>query len=624
MSPLTIIRKPPISENTTLLDRITEAALKQSKDEIKKYEPFRNEYKHGLYDSDEDKVTANFTFALVNMLLAFLNANLPTVECDPRGGGDKQFKLLVDLGVFPDMRSARRKFADTLETVVKHAYEETNAIEANEACLQEALLTGLGYTKQSFDAARQCPRADALMRHEVYVDPHARYSLRQARYICQTVEDPIEQAIDFFDNLGVKGIEPNWTLADGESMRAKAAKKNAPENGDKDLFKYYEIWIKERDRNVLVYRTFDTHRTLLKREWPFQLTLDEFPFAALMFNQLHTQISDAFPVLEVIQSLRKSQQKYFELNHKAVLRSLARKLLYDDAMIDEGKLKKALSSKDTEPVPINTQNGTKALDKALFMMEFNSKSDPSLEMSAAMKATADEITGQDELMRGAEVNDMTAEEARIRDANSKLRTGRSTSFYDKFLNVQASQMAQIARQLMPKEKVLQISEDDEDGGFLVGLLWDLHAADAEDFKCAYSVGVAAGSTGQLAKDERMNRWNRFRNVANEENANAFAVGKNPIWDTNQISEEIIREDKVRNPDRFKYPADAFPPPQQIDPMTGQPIPAAPIDPMMAQMQGSAVPSAGLPPSAAPVAEAPAPPAVVDPNNPAAATPQGVA
>lgn len=591
--------RPRLADDLGRWQRVVDSAEKHFDTEVKRCSKFVKDYRGSHYtdvrsgdENSEDNLTANFIFPGVNIAKALLVTNSPTFEIDPRdgsGASDKHFGPLVQMGLYPNTDAARRDFADALEDVLTHSYERCHSHDENEAALFDALTRGMGITKESFDVRRGLNRVDCIKRHELYIDPNARHTIRQAQWVCHLITKPIEEARDFFATLGVPpaSIEPNYQLSDGKGYEADLTKRlSQAESGEKDQYRFYEIWLKDGDDRTCLYLAWSTKRLITRRPWPFRLEIDDFPFSILAFNKQYVQLKDAFSELEVVDGLRKSQERMIRFFDKTTNRSIAKKMLFDNKMSTEA-IELLKNPDDFQFVPIDTKG--RGLDGWFKLVEFNSKDEISVDKADKLKSYIDEITGQDEMLRGgSDGKDMTATESEIRDTNNQLRTGLRVKAYDNFMTNQASHGVQIIRQLGDPEKVRAIAGDK------AAMLWQLHAADPEDFLCEYTVGVAAGSTGQRAKRERMDRFSRFRQSANEENQNAMQSGKPPIWDTDQIMVEMVREDNVRNPDRFRFPPAPPPQPMMAGPGGPPPMPGQAPAPQPG-MSGPVAPGAGMPP-----------------------------
>lgn len=576
---------------------IVYAAERHAIADAKKWDPYRKDFSAGQYRDEEDEVIANFTFAFISMLMAVLYTEAPTIECDPREGSgqaDAHFAPAVQMGLVRDMATAKRMYADTLEQVLTHDFQRANSAEQNSAALQDALITGLAWTEESWDPGRMTDRLDFFRRHEIYPDPLARFEVRDCRWICKTCLLDVEAARAFFaDKSPTQRIEPNFTLAELTDQRGQLAKDNSPEvSGDKDMFKFYGIWAKSAAGapNKIVYLPYNKGDVLTETPWPFTLDKDDFPFTPLRFNKSGQQITDAFSEIHVVSGLRKAQQRMLEFTRKWAERAIGKLWIYDQGIAGVTEaIEKAKKGKELVLQGLDLKGG-KELKDVFHLIDFAQGDTNELAMDLAkdLKNITDEITGQDELTRGAVTHDMTAEEARIRADFGELRNSARGVRWDAAQTNQVEHRAQIARQLMPPEQVAKIA------GPQSALLWELHAADPEDFKAEYTVKIAAGSAGLRGKQDK---FQRLGGMLQDAMATNQAVGQ-PVFDIVQITLDKMRQ-YTRNPERYEtQPGTAGGiAPQQIQAPDATPNGAAGASPAQPAPRGPV--RAG--PAAAPVA-----------------------
>lgn len=531
---------------------------------------FRDGHFDGKPGEPTVRVTANMTFAYISMMMAMLYASNPSVEVEPRedvsGPSDAQLNVLVQMGVIPSLADGRVLFAEALERVLEYSYEEGRSKIHNQSVLFETLTRGMGISKESFDDDRGLDRCDSLRRDEVYIDPHARYDLSQGFYVVQTCILPIEQARAFFAKKGVtQGIEPNMEIGNTTGLASEEAKtKVASIGGVKDLFKFYEIWTRDGKERRLDYRAYQKDEYIHRDSWPFGLDSDEFPYSILVFHNQFGTISDAFSDRHTVDGLRTLVEDVIEFGHKHTRRSIAKKIMYDKGAIDPATLDKIMSSKDMLPIGVDLKN--KGLNDVLKLVEFNSGSDASMEMAQTFRELMQDIDGQAELKRIADT-DMTATQADILEKYGQVRLAKRQRSVDDFLTQQCRHRAQIVRQLIPPEKVARIC------GERAGLLWRVLASDPEDLVSEYSIGISAGSTGERAKQKKLERMERGYNRAAAINQAMMA----PVYDLVRINNEIWKEDGERRPEKYLTAQT----PSTQPPMPGmQPPPPGPTAPPM--------------------------------------------
>lgn len=575
--------KVPFSEDPAIWDRVGDCAFTEYTGG-KKYEKFVQQYKQGFLQNEMSgnarpnegatgRVQANLTFAHVNVNKAEVFAHEPMLEVEPldnQGGANPQFEQLVQLGVVESVDDAKRTFADALEDMLTHSYRRCNTNEENAWAIFDCITRGMGVTMESLDSDRQLDRTDRIFRHELHVDPFCRNSIRGGRYAVHTTVKPFHEAYDWleakckFYGIKMPELKPNFSLAEEQSaLEQDRARDFASTTGVADCLMFQQMWIRDRDKRVLKIRDPKTKQILLTMpEWPTgRLEVDDFPFSSCIFHAQGVRFNDAFSELEVIEGLRAAYERFVMFLDEKTVRAMAPVLLIDDTVSPED-IKKIKDSKVMEILTVKNLGGQ--VNKLFSTIDFHTSNNITIETAVMLKQLADEITGLDEILRGAFGHDgMTAREAAIRDEQSKSRTGLKVRAIDTFFNTQARHRAQICRQRVPLETVEKVC------GTKARIVWSVVAGSLDDLLSEYSIGVAAGSSSQRAKQERIDRAERLRQSGHEENAAAISVGQPPPVDTLQVWLEEARSDGYRNPERLLAPPPA-PPPQQ---MQQQPAPS---------------------------------------------------
>lgn len=557
-------------------------ADQQAKRDVTQYDKFLRLFRDGQYGKNEGEgqydmkaVTANYSFAFVSMMLAIHYAQQPNIEVEPEDVESATFSApfmpLVNAGMFPSVEDARLDFADALERYLTRSYALSRTNKVNVQVLFQALVKGLGWSKESFDEQTAMDRSDCLRREEVFVDPYARFDVSQAFYVVQTALLPVERAREFFSGKGVnpQAIQPNYDLSEGEGLSAEQAKKNAPKLSEKELFKFYEIWWKDGQTRNVEWRAWSTHAGIASQPWPFALSKDDFPFTPLSFNSRGVQIVDAFPDLLVVDGLRGAIEKVVAFCERHTTRSLAKKILVDSASVSEEKLAQILDPQDMRAVELKIKQG-QSLDGAVRLLDFNSATDASFDTALRFKEMFDQITGWDELMQVSGSREMSATEADIREKYGKLRSGRRERLLDEYLETQCLHRANIAMQLVGPDKISAVAGD------RAALLWQLYPYDPERFPLEYSIGIAAGSSGERAKQQRIDRLDRMMQRAVMVNQTRMQQGLPPAYDVQKIAEDIWKQDGIRRPQRYA----AVPPPAPAQ---------APMAPEASGMAGPGIP-----------------------------------
>ena len=524
------------------------------------------------------KVSANFTFSYITMMMAMLYAESPSIEVEPRddvsGPADQAFLPLIQVGLFPSPAEAKVRFADVIERQLTHSYDETSSHRHNLAALFDLLVRGMGVTKESWDETRGLDRCDAIRRDELYLDPNARFIIQQAKYALHVNVMQVDDARAFFEARGVspRFIEPNHDLTDGDTLRAQRVKESVSTEKAKDYFKFYEAWWKDGDARRLDYLPYKSDGWITRMEWPFELDADDFPFTLWVFHQQYASVNDAFSDRHVVDPLRQVIEEVMEFAHKQTRRSMAKKVLVDKSALgpEMAELNELMDPETMKFVPLDAKN--KSLGDLVHLLDFNSAVDPSVDLATVFKQAREEVEGLDELLRGMADKKMTAEEASIREKYGSQRTGFKQRQVDAALTTQCRHRAMIARQLVAPETVASVA------GMDAALLWQLYAGNPQDLVSEFSIGIAAGSTGERAKQKRMERMERMYQRAVGENQAALSIGMIPPYDTQKMAEDIWREDGIRRPDKYRTP------------MAGQPIPMPQAPPVAVPAEEGAPPN----------------------------------
>ncbi len=572
---------PLPADDWTRWRAIRDAAHQHAIKEQKAWDKYVKLFRDGEFEREPGdksvRVSANFTFSYVTMMMAMLYAEAPSIEVEPReditGPADQAFMPLVQAGLYPSPNDAKVRFGEVVERMLTHSYDETHSHAHNLAALFDTIVRGMGVTKESFDATRGMDRCDSLRRDEVYIDPNARYIIQQAKYVAHTTVMHIDEAREFFKERGVGGtlIEPNHCLTEGDSLTAQKLKENSPKgDANKEYYKFYEVWWKDGGNRRLDYLPWREDGWLTRLEWPFELDEEDFPFTLWIFHQQYSTLSDPFSDRHVVDPLRQTIEQIMEFAHRQTRRSIAKKVLVDKSMLgpEMKELNDLADAVSMKFIPLETKG--KRLEDGIHLLDFNTGTDPSVDLAAVFKQAREEVEGLDELLRGMSDKKMTAEEAAIREKYGSQRTGFKQRMVDRALTSQCRHRAMIARQLVSPEVVANVA------GMDAALLWQLYAGNPQDLTSEYSIGIAAGSTGERAKQKRMERMERMYMRAVAENQAAMALGMTPPYDTQKLAQDIWKEDGIRRPEKYRLPGGGQPMLPPTMPAGAQaPMPGAP-------------------------------------------------
>lgn len=358
-APFQITPSPQDDAYGNLWDSRIDDAISKWKRERDSRERFVKLYRDGKFPVDSRGIAegcnVNLCFSYVTVITALLGANLPVVQIEPRRG------------------QMDRPFAEAVERWEQYELEETNFEEPMAVAIFDGILRGVSWLKESFDPLSGMVVADALTPLEVHVDPLARYSLAQARFIVQRVVKPVEEAREFF---GDKSLEPNYMLSSEEGLAKERADQQKIAQ-DKDLLLFYEIWCKKPGgQRKLYYRLREEAKWLREIDWPYILDRDDFPYSRLIFNTNYTSI-DGFSEQAVIEGLASEVNEMAEFDRRHTRRSAATKVLYDLSRLDENEAMKILSGKDMEAIGVKP--GEALLKDAVHILNMNSDDSPQKE-----------------------------------------------------------------------------------------------------------------------------------------------------------------------------------------------------------------------------------------------------
>lgn len=517
-------------------------------------------------------VSVNLIFLYAKSAMAMLNGNSPNIQVDPRRGEND------------------RSFADVLESWLKYSHQESNTEEADAAVIFWALLGGIAWSKEGFDPESRMDVADALSSLDVAVDPLARYSLTQARWMLQRVVKPVDEARAFFNR---NDIEANYQLGDTDGLERNRRLNPTGSSSDKDLYEFFEIWEKAGAKRNLIYFDSKKQAFLDIRDWPFLLDRNEFPFSPLSFNTQYQGV-DGFSECDVVAGLRDSMQELMEFDRRHTLRSAAKKILFDKGAWDEDLISKAMDAKDLAPIPVQIPGG-RAIAETFTILDLNSSTDFQKEKFERSKQLHDELLGFSELQRGVAQRRKTATESEIEDEWSKSRFQSSLREVDKWKRQQLRHRAQIARQLVSPDEI-RLAVGDQ-----AALIWAQYAGDAQDLVREYSISIQAGSMGEHARRKRVEEAQQNLELFNNVNMALQQAGGRAAFDVVELGLEVARaRESIRNPERFLLPPPAPPPPQPQ------------VNPMETLGQGQALPPNVMPSAAPPIPVPPAPPMPVPP------------
>jgi hypothetical protein len=558
----------PVSEITPkdrdFFNDVIRMAKKQALKDSKTVKYFVDLFKYGQFKEGEG-ASANFTFSDVSLLMSVLYARDPNIVVTAQSAGDlPAFDMLVQMGIFPDSAMAHEKYGDVLEKVESFIWRDSRTATQINAALFNAIVTGMGIVKISFDDDRGFSRVDTLSRDEVFIDPSARFELGQARYVAQVCVMTVEEAQAFFTKIGSQAqiTKGNYKLSEGESLMAEMAKKNEPEDLEERYFRFYEIWFKGADGSRKVYyRDYDEElKWLHVRDWPYVMDKDAFPYSVLVFNQQYQQLLDAFTDLCTVNGLRIAYENIVEFYRQHVFKGIATKLVYDKSAFPDGDFEAFLDGDDLKSIPAVL--GGRKVDDIIQKINLTEDAGNIIELASSLKSIKDEIFGIADIQRGASAKKYTAKQAGIQEDWGRQRIDRRQAILDAFLEDILLKRTQIDLLLASSDKIARIVGPEGQ------LLWDMFDGDMDELRCLYSITVAAGSTGEGAKAQKIESMERCFKLLDAVNA----TQPMPVFDTVRLAEELLKLYDLPHPERFilgpVQPKDMGQPP-----MPGGPVPS---------------------------------------------------
>ena len=536
----------------------------QSKKDADNIKYYVNLFKNGEFPEGRG-ASSNFTFSDVSLLMAVLLARDPNIVVNPQNAGDlPSLDVIMQLGLAPDPVGAADLYARMIEDVQTFIWADTKTNDHVAACLFNAICTGIGYAKISFDTQKNTSRVDALNRDEVFIDPLARYNPMQGNYISICCVKEVKDAQAFFDSVGLTGyvVKGNFQLSEAETLAGDMVKNTEPVSQDKikRYFRFYEIWVKSPDGSrVVYYRSFDKDDDwFFSRPWPYILDSEEFPIVELVFNRQFQNAQDPFTDLSVINGLRKAYENVVEFYRSHVMRSIASKIIYNKSAFKEQDLTALLSSDDFEAIGADGVAVDQDLSQVVKVINFTEEAGTVIELAASLKSIKDEIFGISEMQRSGGGKKYTAKQAEISNDWTSARVDRRQALLDEFMERILSIRTKIDLLLTPSDKIAQIA------GPNAALMWDIYDGNIEELKCQYSIKIAAGSTGNQSKQKKIESMERAYKLMQAENASSMT---GPIYNTPKLVEELLNLYELPHPERFINPPPMMPPP--MPPAPGQ-------------------------------------------------------
>lgn len=511
--------KQPTDGDLSVWQRVFRQADEAGKQQRQLYDRYADLYSEGglkpsnlaIGEGKTEGTSVNETFPHVQTVLSIIAASDPSFEAEPTPGDGGMAEIAA--AFYLEVEDLKQAFADTLKNVLTNTWIRQGMYEDMKAVTFNAVVKGMGYVKLGWDAVKNIDRMDCIPRDMVFVDPMAEYKIQQGSYVIQTVIKKLQDAREFFGKFGVppERIEANYNMVGGEDemgAKGKAIKALLKDTGDadKNLFRFYEVWSRERGQEVLRYKESGTaiqDDWILETDWPFKLDTDDFPFETLVFNRKYAQAADAFPDLQIVEALRKANEEFWDFFVRHTKRSIAKKIFIDDDVFKDPETENRILSADDLKVVRGKLGGRKFGD-VFQIVGLNDGDRLSVEAAQLLLESRNRVTMLDNIVRGGQNTEgnsrMTATEARARAEWSEMKANPLQNIFDRWLAGVTRKRAQILRLLLPKESVRAFVSGPEGE-----LAWQTYAGNYADMIGQYSIGVASGSTGERHKQAKIGR-----------------------------------------------------------------------------------------------------------------------
>lgn len=527
-----------------------------------KREKYVRLYREGRFPVDgkgeAEGANVNLCFAYVQLVTAAVALNLPIPEIEPRQEG------------------GNTALAEALEQWFTYSLEETETELTTRVLVFGSILQGLGWTKESYDPRTGLDVSDPLTCQEVHVDPLAKWSLRQARYVLQEVVKPIDEAREFFNT---RDLEPNYRLTDARTGSIEAERVLLAQNeaGTKDLFKFYEIWAKDKDKRLLSYRDHQAKRWIARGDWPFTLDGNDWPFTPLILQTDYRSL-DGFSEQETVDKLQAEVSELCEFDRRHVRKGSATKVLYDLDRVDEAEAEKVKSPQDLQMVGVKSKG--LPLESAFSVLRLTSGTDDAKAIYERAKQLHDEVLGVDEMLNAGASDraGISATEASIRENYGRMRSSLKTSAIDRHQQTALRHRAQIVRQLVDPALIARATTPE------AAMTLSMYKGDAQDLVREFSIAIRAGSTGERYRAKREQEAERTLQLLLNANQFHMQTFGRPRYDIDEAVLELMKARNVRQPQRYLLTPEKMaelmppPPPQPMGAPVdqgGQPLPAGP-------------------------------------------------
>jgi hypothetical protein len=351
----------------------------------------------------------------------------------------------------------------------------------------------------------------------------------------------------------------------------------------------YEIF--DKTTQLVLVHKYGCDEPLMVSEYPFYG--QDGPYSFLRFfddNDNFWAIPYADTFSDLVEVLNKMRTHMFD----HLQRFGARKGIYQNGALMHDDADRIANAKNGELIQIQT---TEDVNKVLFMLPDVPISGDAWRLQGIFESDLNQTAGVDEMALGSGRSVNTATEASYIQNQSGLRHGDMRGTFEDALRDSGKKDLKILRQFWGADRVVPIVGPD-------GMVWDQYRLQKAELD-EVDLDLEVGSTERVDKNVRARQT--IDAMAQLPNLIPLLQQQGYMINAVELAKTYLRNtDVFKNSDRILIP---LPPPPQIDPNTGQPIPQAQggmmqeqgmMDPsqmagpasvnMMGQMMGQSEPS----------------------------------
>ena len=365
------------------------------------------------------RITANYLYPTLKVLLPHLVPRHPRAQILPQRAAEN---------ITPTV-------AGVIEDKLAYNWREGRYLPQIRKCVTEAIISGIGWVRCSWDKERQIPEVKNVRPSHMLVDPEADQDLSEAGWVAEKVTMKIAdlKADPFFknvDELHPETYKSRYGLKDETSGEDRTLERN------KDSLSTVDVWFiwsrrgtglpKARSEseqeealgnNVLLCYSPGHDFWLHKGPWPLLFDHDEFPFRCLRFNYDPVRFLPYGPFKPALAAQEfLNWQASFLVSHTK--KGASSKIIYDKTMVNTDQLSRIFNGVDYEAVAVDFLDGGKTPFHVVDL-----QTDPSkiLETINLARQMIYDITGVAEILMGGQGKTQSATEADIRERRAQNR-----------------------------------------------------------------------------------------------------------------------------------------------------------------------------------------------------------